>query len=92
MPINPDPAGLLDRLAARNAQPTAPDAEEVFPPTAAEVAAEARTPDLVREFAELKAWFRGASIGGWSKSKLAAKKHVQLGVVVDELRKRGILD
>lgn len=53
---------------------------------------QARTPDLVREFADIKGWFRVASHGGWAKGKLAAKKHERLGKVVNELRNRGILD
>ena len=49
-----------------------------------------RTPDLVREFADLKAWFAVNETTGRTPEGNA--KHVRLGKVVDELRARGGLD
>jgi hypothetical protein len=49
-----------------------------------------RTPELVREFAELKVWFATHEITGPIREGDA--KHHRLGAVVNELRSRGVLD
>lgn len=48
------------------------------------------TPQLVREFAELKVWFAVNEVTGPVVAGNA--KHRRLCAVVDELRKRSVLD
>lgn len=49
-----------------------------------------RTPELVREFAELKVWFAVHEVTG--RHPEGGPKHARLGDVVEELRGRGVLD
>lgn len=51
---------------------------------------EMRSPELVREFADLKVWFAVHEVTGPIPEGNA--KHRRLGAVVDELRVRGLLD
>lgn len=51
---------------------------------------ETSTPHLVRQFADLRVWFAVNEVNGPTRE--GSIRHKRLGRVVDELRRRGVLD